>query len=514
MIATFLFLSLFSALSTSLSQPPRGVHIDCGATEISTINGIEWLPDTGYVSSGTPKNVTTQVLFPTLATVRTFPLENNLFKKFCYEIPVDRTRKYMVRTTYFYGGIGGYINPRPPVFDQIVDGTPWSVVNTTEYYMNGDSKCYEGIFKPTGKNLSVCLAANTYTDSDPFISALEVLVLSDQLYNSTDFNTYALSLVARHGFGLGGSGIRYPDDLFDRYWAPFGESNSPTLSSENVSVPGIWNLPPERVFQTRLTKGQPEPLVLMWPPASLPNWTYYIALYFADDHVSMSSRMLDITINGITYYNNLSVTPAGVVVFANQWPLSGSTNLTLTSSPGSSVSPLINAGEAFQVLTIGGKTLARDVVAMEILKESFHNPPVDWYGDPCLPRQYSWTGVTCSEGPRIRIVTLNLTSMGLSGSISPNIAKMTALRTISLGNNSLSGTIPDLNSLKGLEILHLEDNWLRGQIPPSLGNLKNLRELFLYNNNLTGQVPSNVSGKPGLELRVTPGNPFLILPPS
>ncbi|CAA2995038.1 Hypothetical predicted protein [Olea europaea subsp. europaea] len=502
MTAAFLFLlSLLSVLSTSLSQPPRDVRIDCGATEISTINDIEWLPDTGYVSSGTPKNVTTQVLNRTLATARTFPLKNNLFKKFCYEIPVDRTRKYMVRTTYFYGGIGGYIHTRPPVFDQIVDGTTWSMVNTTEYYMNGDSTYYEGIFKPTGKNLSVCLAANTHTDSDPFISALEVLILWDQMYNSTDFNTYALSLVARHGFGLGGMGIRYPDDLFDRYWAPFGESNSPALSSENVSVSGIWNLPPVRVFQTRLTKDQPEPLVLIWPPASLPNCSYYIALYFADDLVSVSSRMLDITINGITYYNNLSVTPAGVVVFANQWPLSGFTNLTLTPSPGSNVGPLINAGEVFKVLTIGGKTLARDVVAMESLKESFHNPPVDWNGDPCLPRQYSWTGVTCSEGPRIRIVTLNLTSLGLSGSISPNISKMTALTTILLGKNSLSGTIPVVHSLKGLEILHLEDNGLHGQIPPSLGNLKNLRELFLYNNNLTGQVPSNISGEPGLDLR-------------
>ncbi|CAI9770982.1 unnamed protein product [Fraxinus pennsylvanica] len=502
MIAAFLFiLSLFSALSPSHSQRPTDIRIDCGATEKSTIDGIEWLPDTGYISSGTPKNVMTKDLLQTLATVRTFPLKNNLFKKFCYEIQVvlGRTTKYMVRTTYFYGGIGGDSNPRPPVFDQIVDGTLWAVVNTTEDYMNGNSAYYEGIFKPTGKNLSVCLAANTFTDSDPFISSLEVVPLWDQLYNSTDFNTYALSLVARHSFGFSGSIIKYPDDQFDRYWEPFGESNSPSLSSENVSVSGIWNVPPVRVFTTRLAKEQPEPLVLMWPPASLPNSTYYIALYFADDRVSTSSRMLDITINGITYYNNLSLTPTGVVVFASQWPLSGLTNLTLTPSTGSNIGPLINAGEVFQMLTVGGKTLARDVVAIESLKQSFHNPPVDWNGDPCLPRQYSWTGVTCSEGPRIRIVTLNLTGMGLSGLISPNISKMTALTTI---------------SLKGLEILHLEDNRLGGQIASLLGNLKNLRELFVYNNNLTGQVPSNIAGKPGLNLRVTPGNPFLILPQS
>ncbi|KAL2539034.1 Leucine-rich repeat (LRR) family protein [Abeliophyllum distichum] len=92
--------------------------------------------------------------------------------------------------------------------------TLWAVVNTTEDYMDGNSTYYEGIFKPTGKILNG-LAANTYTDSDLFISALEVVLLWDQLYNSTDFNTYALSLVARHSFGFRGSKIRiaYSDGI-------------------------------------------------------------------------------------------------------------------------------------------------------------------------------------------------------------------------------------------------------------------------------------------------------------
>lgn len=179
-----------------------GVLIDCGAHVGSTINGLEWLPDSGYISTGSPKFIATEGLIPTLATVRSFPLQSNVFKKFCYEIPVDRTRKYLVRTTYYYGGVNGNVNP--PVFDQIVDGTLWSVVNTTEDYLNEKLSYYEGVFMPTGKNLSVCLAGNTYTDSDPFISSLEVVLLWDQLYNSTDFRTNALSLVARHSFGYDG----------------------------------------------------------------------------------------------------------------------------------------------------------------------------------------------------------------------------------------------------------------------------------------------------------------------
>ncbi|XP_057805952.1 probable LRR receptor-like serine/threonine-protein kinase At1g67720 isoform X2 [Salvia miltiorrhiza] len=497
------FLLLFALLPICLSQTLRGgVLIDCGADVGLTIRGLEWLPDSGYISAGSSKIVAAEGLTETLHTVRSFPLQNNVFKKFCYEVPVDRTRKYLVRTTYYYGGVNG--NANPPVFDQIVDGTLWSVVNTTEDYMRQEASYYEGIFMPTGKNLSVCVAGNTYTDSDPFISALEVVLLWDQLYNSTDFRSNALSLVARHSFGYDGPVFGYPDDQFNRYWEPFGADAFPLSNPQELAVSGIWNLPPPKVFHTRLSKSLVEPLTLPWPPGPLPGGVnYYIALYFADDHASDSnnSRAMDITINGVPYYSNLIRTPVGLVVFSNQWPLAGFTNLTLTPAPGSTAGPLINAGEVYQVLPAGAKTLPRDVIAMIDLRTRFHNPPADWRGDPCLPSRYTWTGVTCSYGPRIRVVSLNLTSMGLSGSISPSISRLTALSTILLGNNSLSGTIPNLSSLKGLQILHLQDNRLGGTIPPSLGDLQTLRELFLQNNNLTGRVPINLAGKQGLNLR-------------
>lgn len=501
-------LSLF--LFPSLSQSLRGVLIDCGAVVDSVVNEKQWVLDTGFVSAGTPKNLSVDVLDSTLSTVRTFPLKNNAFKKFCYEVPVYRGGKYLVRTTYFYGGVNGNLNP--PVFDQIVDGTLWSPVNTTEDYWHGMSSYYEGIFKAAGKTMSVCLAANSLTDSDPFISALELVLVSDSLYNSTDFNTYALTLIARSSFGNNGSIIRYPDDEFDRYWEPYGRY-SPAESFSDVSVSGIWNHPPAKVFQTRFTVRKLEAMELLWPPSPLPNTTYYIALYFADDQDSFSGRAFNISINDIVFYPNLNVTPAGMVVFASQWPLYGITKITLTPVFGSSIGPLINAGEVFQVLPLGGKTHTRDVIALEKLKESFKNPPPDWNGDPCLPPQYQWTGVTCAGGSRIRVTSLNLTSMGLSGSISPSIARLTALSGIWLANNRLMGSIPDLSSLSNLETLHLEDNQLSGKIPPSLGNIKNLNEIFLQNNNLTGQVPSSLLGKPTLNLKTTPGNPLLSQPP-
>lgn len=114
----------------------------------------------------------------------------------------------MVRATYFYGGVNGPDHPSPPVFDQIVDGTLWSVVNTTVDYANGNYTNYEGVFSAQGKTMSFCIGSNSYTDSDPFISALELVILADSLYNTTDFSNFGLSLVARHSFGYSGPPIR------------------------------------------------------------------------------------------------------------------------------------------------------------------------------------------------------------------------------------------------------------------------------------------------------------------
>ncbi|ESQ49454.1 hypothetical protein EUTSA_v10020522mg [Eutrema salsugineum] len=510
-----IFLAVFFLISSSLSQPspPSAILIDCGASSSSVIDGRRWQPDENFVSSGTPRNVSDQVLDEILFTVRSFPLNlDGTRRKFCYVISVSRGWKYMIRTTYYYGGVNGKGTP-PPVFDQIVDGTFWGVVNTTADYADGLASYYEGVFLAQGKSISVCIASNSYTTSDPFISALEVVRLDGTLYNSTDFGNFGLSLVARHAFGYSGPIIRFPDDEFDRFWEPYS-LNSTVPNNRKLQVSGFWNLPPSRIFNTDLRATQVQPLEFTWPPMPLTKSTYYIALYFAHDSDSLGdgSRVFDVSVNGITYYKELSVTPAGAVIFASRWPLEGLTTLTLSPRSGSNLPPLINGGEMFELISLGGRTLVRDVTALNAIKSSFKNAPVDWNGDPCMPKNYTWSGVTCSEGPRIRIVALNLTSMGLSGSLATEVGKLTGLSSIWLGNNSLSGSIPDLSSLKLLESVHLEDNRFSGTIPPFFGGVPHLRELYLQNNNLTGQIPSNLLQKPGLELR-TSGNPFLTQPP-
>ncbi|KAK4401649.1 Calmodulin-like protein 30 [Sesamum angolense] len=154
------------------------------------------------------------------------------------------------------------------------------------------------------------------------------------------------------------------------------------------------------------------------------------------------------------------------------------------------------------MLPSGGKTITRDVVAIEQFRKVLTNQPEDWTGDPCLPRENSWTGVSCSDTAPVRILSLNLTGFGLSGSLPQSISKLTALKDLLLGDNKLSGNIPDLSSLKSLETLHLENNQFEGSVPSSLGELPHLREVYLQNNKLNGSIPDSLKNKPSVNVKI------------
>ncbi|KAJ3676294.1 hypothetical protein LUZ60_003706 [Juncus effusus] len=503
---SFLFF-LLSLFSSSLSQSNiSGLLIDCGAfSSYTDSNGLRWVPDSSYISTGTPHNLSTPGLFTTFSSLRSFPFPSNSTQslKFCYVLPAFRGARYLVRTSYFLGGRGP-----PPVFDQIVDGTFWTAVNTTADYLVGSGSYYEGVFLARGKSMSVCVAGNpSYTKGDPFINSIEFIKLDDSVYNATDFDTKAMALIARNKFGATGTIERYPNDMFNRYWHPFPDKTHAISSTHNITPSSFWNLPPSDIFSTALISSSGKPLSFQWPyQIALPNSTYYIALYFADS-LPNSKRNLSVYVNGYEFYDG-QIGSDGNVVFTSDWVLNGLTTVTLAPGPRSDLPPLISAGEVFGLFDLHNLTYTRDIISLEAIKQQIDNPPADWRGDPCMPPGYSWSGLTCVDGSRIRVVSLNLSSMGLTGTISPSIANLTALTDISFANNNFSGPIPELGQLKSLKRLHLQNNHLTQSIPQSLGNISTLTELFVQNNNLTGQVPSNLLDNTKLNLRLHPGNQF------
>ena len=151
-----------------------------------------------------------------------------------------------------------------------------------------------------------------------------------------------------------------------------------------------------------------------------------------------------------------------------------------------------------------------------------------------------WFGVSCSRR-RQRVTALNLSYVGLQGTISPHIANLSFLLSLDLTNNSFYGFLPheishlhrlrelrlSFNLLEGnipptlhncpkLEYLSLSNNEFNGSIPKDLGMLSMLRKLYLSENHLVGEIPSSISNMSSLEIMLLKKNsltgpiPFVI----
>ncbi|KAH0646983.1 hypothetical protein KY290_034377 [Solanum tuberosum] len=104
----------------------------------------------------------------------------------------------------------------------------------------------------------------------------------------------------------------------------------------------------------------------------------------------------------------------------------------------------------------------------------------------------SWIGVSCSTRHH-RVVSLNLKSLRLRGSIPKEIGNLSFLSFLDFGNNTFKGVIPnELGRLTRLKYLSLQMNNLTGEIPQSLGFLSRLEVLDLSENDLYGYVPSSI----------------------
>ncbi|GLJ20771.1 hypothetical protein SUGI_0378470, partial [Cryptomeria japonica] len=133
------------------------------------------------------------------------------------------------------------------------------------------------------------------------------------------------------------------------------------------------------------------------------------------------------------------------------------------------------------------------------------NSLLDWSPNHTL---CNWTGVVCSSR-RQRVVSLNLTGMGLAGPISPFLANLSFLRVLDLKHNSFQGHIPyQLGRLFRLRWLRFSYNNLSGSIPSEFSLLSNLKVMALVQNNLTGIIPPFLGNMSSLTVIDLGGNRF------
>ncbi|CAK7339892.1 unnamed protein product [Dovyalis caffra] len=100
----------------------------------------------------------------------------------------------------------------------------------------------------------------------------------------------------------------------------------------------------------------------------------------------------------------------------------------------------------------------------------------------------NWMGVSCSLR-RQRVTALNLSSMGLMGTIPPQLGNLSFLQFLDLRNNSFHDHLPnDIGSLRRLKAMDMRFNDLSGVIPESFGNLHKLQYFRFFKSSLTGSL--------------------------
>ena len=102
-----------------------------------------------------------------------------------------------------------------------------------------------------------------------------------------------------------------------------------------------------------------------------------------------------------------------------------------------------------------------------------------------------WTNLSLHKDPSLHLLSVQLPSANLSGSLPRELGEFPLLQSLYLNINSLKGTIPlELGYSTSLSDIDLGDNLLSGNLPPSIWNLcDKLVSLRLHGNSLSGTVP-------------------------
>ncbi|GJN34053.1 hypothetical protein PR202_gb22690 [Eleusine coracana subsp. coracana] len=159
--------------------------------------------------------------------------------------------------------------------------------------------------------------------------------------------------------------------------------------------------------------------------------------------------------------------------------------------------------------------LAADRAALLVLRAAV-GPHLRWNASSPSPCD-GWRGVSCDPGGT-RVTGLQLPGSSLAGQLPPRtLGNLTALRTLSLRLNALSGGIPDdIGGCAELRKLFLQGNRFDGEIPEGIFQLNLLQRLDLLNGSLpadldlpklqqfnvsgngqlTGPVPASLAGRP------------------
>ncbi|KAJ9692167.1 hypothetical protein PVL29_011306 [Vitis rotundifolia] len=419
-------------------------------------------------------------------TVRSFPEGT----KNCYTLQPQQGKddKYLIRASFMYGNYDS--KNQLPEFKLYLGVNEWDTVKFNNSY---DIVRSEIIHVPRTGHIDVCLV-NTGSGS-PFISALELRQLNNSIYAT---QSGSLILFKRLDIGSTTSQtVRYKDDAFDRVWEPFSQpywkSVSASYSSDTLSDNHFK--PPSKVMATAVTPADERyPLEFHW---NLDNSTrqFYVYMHFAEVEELQSNQLreLYVSLNG-WFLTPEPIVPGRLVPHTgfSTHSISASSELSLSifKTHRSTLPPILNALEIYEIKQLfQSSTVQINVDAIKKIK-AVYNVKKNWQGDPCLPIEFSWNGLSCSDNSPISpsIISLNLSWSKLTGEIDSSFSNLTSLKSLDLSFNSLTGEVPNfLSKLPSLKTLNLSGNNLTGSVP-----------LALIEKSRNGSVSLRLDGNPNL----------------
>ncbi|GMI77965.1 hypothetical protein like AT4G29990 [Hibiscus trionum] len=463
------FITCVGGLVLATENQEGFLSIDCGVEDeyLDHPTGIWFKSDKEFIGTGEnheimPEYYSVNEQFGRrYKTLRSFPNGT----KNCYTLKLEgaKNSSFRIRASFSYGNYDR--QNQPPKFDLYLGVNYWATVE-----FNFTRLFYEIIYVFPTDTQYVCLV-NTGSGS-PLISSLEIRPSNVSTYgNGSSLENMRIYDV---NSGLGQQfGVRYKDDIYDRIWYPYRLPNSvPVSTTSDIDTRDGGNLYKLPVEVLRTAVQPPNGSNSMTGSfAYLSDYEYNVYFHFAElEDFEDKLREISITVNGILqgpftleYLKPLSKS------FLNL-RIEGEITFTIASTKESGLPPILNAFEIYQLTQFElSATNQSDVDAIMSTKHTYNIDRDDWQGDPCLPKETTWTGLSCRFDTTPRIISLNLSSSKLTGEISPSLALLQEIESIDLSYNELTGYVPDvLARLPKLKVLNLSGNKLKGPIPQSL----------------------------------------------
>ncbi|WZY73417.1 hypothetical protein YC2023_005657 [Brassica napus] len=463
-------------LRFGLAENPSGfTSLTCGApmgtSFLEKATNITYSSDAPYIDTGIGRSIKSSYQSKSEQQtwyLRSFPQSS----RSCYTFNMTTGDKYLIRAIFFHGGY----DTRPSTkFDLHLGPNKWATVSTAE---ETKSETFEIIHILATSRLQVCLVKTE--DSTPFISAIELRKLTSKAYanESGSLQTFLRADIGsfskqslRYGSGV------YGADVFDRIWLPYNSENWSQIRTDNSVDNDNGFKVAENVMATASVPTDPDAHMNISLTGLHQTSRFYVCLHFSEiqELNPNDTRELKVMYNG-----RLIIEPFKPISFYTRSffrdelgpNANGQCTFSLQKTASSTLPPLLNAMEVYMVNSLSqNETDTKEVDTMINIKLSCGINKVDWQGDPCVPRDYMWSGVNCSyiDSEQPKIISLNLTTHGLTGEIQETISNLSSLQVLDFSNNSLIGPVPEfLAHMTSLKVINLSSNLLYGSIPTSL----------------------------------------------